>query len=174
MKKYITIIILILLSSCISQNRINKICSTCPTSNIEIHDTIVRDSLVQRYDTINIPSDSSSFYALLECDSLNNIILKNINIKNGENLSTIFLLKDNILKLETKYKGYQFYKTWFEKHRIIKLNSRIDKIKTVEINKLTLIQKILIKSGIIFWVIILIVVVYYIGKNNILKRFLLK
>lgn len=88
MKKLIYIsLFVLLLTSC-------KVVEYVPIeSKVEIKERIVK---------VDVPADSSSIIALLECDSLNQVILKQLNEKNTDDAQSNFTLKNNVVSVKFK------------------------------------------------------------------------
>lgn len=55
--------------------------------------------IVDRYVDVEVPADSSSIYALLECDSLNRVYVKQLKEKSSANATHDFKLTDNQLSI---------------------------------------------------------------------------
>jgi len=89
MKKLLLISLLVLL---------NTACK--PVQQVPIQTkTIVRDRLVN----VPVPADSSWFYALLACDSLNNVYVKSFNESKSNTINQNISIQDN--KLTGKFKS---------------------------------------------------------------------
>jgi len=96
MKKYLIVILISIFA--IS-------CSTKKSIQI-VEKEVVKDSIVYRYeetlvyDTIVTPADSSYIEAYFECDSNNNLILKQLNESEGKQINIKTIYKDNIIRIE--------------------------------------------------------------------------
>jgi hypothetical protein len=117
------LIILLLLSSCVTQKQRTKICNECKI--VEIY----KDSIYLKDTVVKIESDSASYEALLECDSLGNVRILEFNIVNGKYIALQTSLKNNRFKTTAKTDTIQIhvpgvkqfvYRTKIEKIPVVK------------------------------------------------------
>lgn len=78
-------LIMIVLSGCKSHKAVVQV----PVRTVERR--------VTTYIPVRIPGDSASFRAYFECDSLNNVLLKEISEQKSKNISTEYNFKDGLL-----------------------------------------------------------------------------
>jgi hypothetical protein len=145
MKKFLIIIPIIILSGCMTQEKCWK---RFPPS---VNDSIITE-ILYRDSTIYI-TDSAGITALLECDSLGKVRIKQIkDFYAGQFVKPSIVIRDNWLKADCKIDSGRVYFTWKETH--------VKEVKTkvfVKItNKLTGLQNFLCWSGGILWCIFLI------------------
>lgn len=86
------LIIVLLLSSCVTQKQRTKICNECKT--VEVY----KDSIYLKDTIVKLQSDSASYEALLECDSLGNVTISELNIVNGKYIALQTSIKNNKLR----------------------------------------------------------------------------
>jgi len=60
--------------------------------------TVIQERLVP----VEVPADSSSYFALLECDSLNRVFIKQLSESKTSNVTESFKLKNNQLSVNFK------------------------------------------------------------------------
>ena len=60
-----------------------------------------KEKIVERLVPYTIPGDSAHFYALLECDSLNRVMMKNYSEIKGKGIESKIELKDNLLSFSS-------------------------------------------------------------------------
>jgi hypothetical protein len=129
MKPTLTILLLILLTSCVTEKQRNRICATCPQV-IERHDsTVIRESITR--DTSYIPLHDSAFYHLyLKCVDGRVVIDKELK-QLGRMIRQSYTLEDGVLKIQAEIKDSLM-------HVIERLTKEIETIKTE--TKTTIIQ----------------------------------
>jgi hypothetical protein len=144
MKKLIIIALssLIAFSSCTSLRR---------TSNTETNNTVLVDTVVVtkkeilKDTVIQIQSDSSYFEAMIECDSNNRAYIKEINdMRNGNRVITKVVLKDNIIRVNSKINADSikiYWKNYYETEYKNSINSTTTSKESVTIKR----------SGIFSW-----------------------
>lgn len=154
MKAKQILLLFMLMISAISCSSAKKI-STIP---------IQKDSIVyvEKLVPVTIPADSSSVYALFECDSTNKVIMKELTEEKTKNLQTYTDFKTDKNKRSTLvYKIKTVHDTIYVKQ----IDNTIYKEKPIpypvekEINVLHLWQKILMWCGVTF-LILLIIAIY--------------
>lgn len=64
-------------------------CKTLHPGQVVLHDSA---SVVERLIPVTIPADSAWLYALMECDSLNNIVIKQLSESKTKNMQTSYTL----------------------------------------------------------------------------------
>jgi hypothetical protein len=126
MKKLLLVLALILTTSCVTQKKRAKICATCPTHTIDsiyvekhITDTIVK-----------FEADSASMEALLACDSLGNVYIKELSQSQGNFLTLQAYLKNN--KFIAKAKHDTIIKHVPGVKEVIYITKKTEVTKTVE------------------------------------------
>lgn len=96
----ITLSLLLLAGGCSPCRLISKYADRCLKIK-EKTDTIIRDTTIINYTDTVIKPDSSIIRAYLECDSNNNVIIKQINEYKGQYTSTTLRLKNNVLYIKS-------------------------------------------------------------------------
>ncbi len=141
---------LILLISCKSQAPLIEV----PMKTVERRVT----TLVPFY----MPSDSSMLRVWLECDSMNNVLLKALDEQKTKNMSSDLSLRDGLLEYNTKTHPDTVYlpsdTTFIERDVLV----RVEVVK--EVNVLTRWQKIRMRAGDITLVILLVIGVWKLAK----------
>jgi hypothetical protein len=146
------LIILLLLSSCSLERRLEKYCPLC-----------VQESIIEYRDTtIEIPGETVTVVDSLYCDSLGNVVSRFGDIlkdKNGKILSLETRLRNNVYysraKVDTVY-------------RTIKGNKEVIYLKGKDIKYVPSIINFLAYIGGISLILLLIYIVYRIIKNRLL------
>lgn len=92
MKKLLVILLgLIVLSGCMTERRLNRICKVCPEKVIRKDSIVTKDSIsiieTIRLDTVITPEDSAWYYAYLKCKDGSVPKLYNSNSKQGKRTS---------------------------------------------------------------------------------------
>ena len=111
-KTFWIIFILILMTSCSLEKRLNKYCPLCTQKDSVVTVTQIRDT------TINIPGETVYIEDTLFCDSLGNVYASRLAEKDGTIIKLQSRIRDNkykvIAKTDTIYrtiKGNTIYKT---------------------------------------------------------------
>jgi len=109
-----------------------------------------------------VPADSSYLSLLLECDSLNNVIVKELQEQNSKNTSTDFSISNNKVVYKTIYKYDTIYvpvtDTVIIKDKPIKVEV------PVEVNRLRWWQEALMWAGSVMLVAVILIVFKFIIK----------
>ncbi len=179
MKKSILITVLLLIATqSFSGNLIDRIkakrCSRCPVQ------TIVRDSIIERFtvrdSTITIPADSSWYFALLECDSLGNVqVVKEETNNSGQSSITTNLTPvkpktpgkgkpQTQFRADCKCDSSSIFITWLERNKEHYQNTQITLPPKYIPMPLSKMQKYFLKSGKIFNLLILALIIGFVGK----------
>lgn len=179
MKKSILISMLLLIATqSFSGNLLDRIkarrCSRCPVQ------TIYRDSIVEKVvmkdTTITLPADSSWYYALLECDSLGNVVAVKEETNNSKqssittNLTPVKPKGGNKGKPQTQFRAdckcdsSTIYISWLERNKDHFQNTQITLPPKYIPMPLSKMQKYFLKSGKIFNLIILCIIIGFVGK----------
>ena len=163
------ICIYILISGCVTEKQRIKICSTCPQKVVT--NTVIKDSIIEKITPYMIEPDSASFWALLDCDSNNHVLISQLETWNGKILKPNYYFKHDTLFMNVKIDSLKIYAKYKEKYYS---DSTINTIY-IEVNKLTRWQSWrLITLNILFILLFLYiayrVIRFYINKYNILKR----
>ena len=98
----------------------------------------IREKVVERLIPYEIPADSTQFYALLECDSLNNVILKEFSEYKGSRIESNFSLNQNKLLYNTYRQSDVGYVKATDSIRIEKIPYPVE--VPVKVNELTKFQ----------------------------------
>jgi hypothetical protein len=127
MKKLIPLLlILIVLTSCVTERKRLKICANCPTK-IE---TIVRDSIVRKDSTIRIQGETITEYVRIECPdgAKPTVITKSKSGKRGRVETK--MVDPNALKVDCIIDSASVVIAWNETHRTVKT----EKVLPSEVN----------------------------------------
>jgi hypothetical protein len=73
---------------------------------------VVHDSLVV------IPADSSAITALFECDSLNQVIMREITVLKGTRLIPEVTFRNQVFRMTTRLDSLGVYLQWKQKHEV--------------------------------------------------------
>src|SRR5690606_19894792 len=109
---YITTLLVILCSGCVLDRMAKnpvfkaKVCNSCGGRDTSIINNIDSTFIIHKDTNIVIPNDTAALRIKLECDSLGNVFIRDINNKNGKITYLNHLLKDNQLLIEA-LKGEQ-------------------------------------------------------------------
>lgn len=119
MRKILTILSLLILNGCASTPRLVQ--SDSITTIIEV----VRDSVVYA------PADSSFIKAWFECDSLNHVIMTDLETASGNNLTQQAIFDSGIFIVKAKIDSLAVYLRWKERHEKIKVAKTITVEKVI-------------------------------------------
>ena len=156
--KYL-VILLVLLSSCSLERRLEKYCPLCTQKDSTVFITQIRDT------TINIPGETVYIEDTLFCDSLGNVYASRLAEKDGTIIKLQSRIKDNkykvIAKVDTIYRtvrGNTIYKT-----KLVTKTQKPQKIKYIPgwINFLAWV-------GGIFLIILILYILYKLIKSKII------
>jgi hypothetical protein len=101
MKHYLfTFAIITLISACATQKK-----PVIPVPVILTEKTTVKDKITP----VTVEGDSSNITALFECDSLNKVIMKQLNEVKGNNVNSNAEFKDGQFKYKTVYKDREVF-----------------------------------------------------------------
>lgn len=71
---------------------------TVSTQYVKVDSVVYSEKLITKYDTIVTPADSASIKAYFECDSLGNVLIRQLNEEKGKmKVSTVF--KNNTIEV---------------------------------------------------------------------------
>jgi hypothetical protein len=156
MKSKLTIILLLFLSSCSLERRLEKYCPLC------VQETKIETVIEYRDTTIEIPGETVTIVDSLYCDSLGNVVSRFGDVlkdKNGKILSLETRLRNNVYysraKVDTVY-------------RTIKGNKEVIYLKGKDIKYVPSTINFLAYIGGISLILLLIYIAYRIIKNRIL------
>ena len=117
---FILITTLVCLAACNSQRAIQRACAKCGKSSAvqaSVDSFFLFDTIVLRDTTITTVRDESSITALLQCDSLGNVLLHVIDsVVNGKAKPAV-TIKKNILTSRCVCDTTAIAFSWIEKHR---------------------------------------------------------
>jgi hypothetical protein len=121
MKPPLTFLLAILLTSCVTERKRNRICATCPQI-IERHDsTVIRESISR--DTTYVPMMDSAFYQLyLKCIDGRVVIDKELK-QLGRMINLSYTLEGNMLRIQSDVQDSLM-------HIIERLTKEINTVKT--------------------------------------------
>jgi hypothetical protein len=144
---------------------------SCKTTRPAIIEVPVqyKERIVERLVPVELPADSANVFALLECDSTKQVILKELSEEKSKRIQSLFSFDSGLLK----YKAKTIHDTVYlpAKDSIIYKEIPIRVEIPIEINRLTKWQKFQMNAGRLFFLIIILYVIYTVfkWKNRILK-----
>lgn len=103
------------------------------------------EKVVERLVPVSMPADSTSFYALLECDSMNNVVLKQLNEQKSKGIKSDFNFNNGRLDYNAKTVPDTVYIP--AKDSIIYKEIPVEVPRIVEVNVLSTWQTIQIWFG---------------------------
>ena len=127
MKKYLILIMAAFLTSCgtVKYVPVEKITETI-TEIVEV----IRDT------TIYVSSDKATVNALLECDSLGSVMIKDIAVLQGKlNAKTSIIIKDNVITAECECDSIAIYAQLKDRYKTTTTSTSETKIQPVEIKE---------------------------------------
>jgi hypothetical protein len=95
------ILLCILLTSCITEKKRREICNECKV--VQLDSIYIKDTVVK------VNSDTAFIETKLDCDSLGNVRMVEINQLNGKLISMQAKLKDNTLRIISKTDTIKVY-----------------------------------------------------------------
>jgi len=95
------ILLCILLTSCITEKKRREICNECKV--VQLDSIYIKDTIVK------VNSDTAFIETKLDCDSLGNVRLVEINQLNGELIKMEFKLKNNALRIISRTDTIKVY-----------------------------------------------------------------
>ncbi len=119
--------------------------------------------IVEKEIPVPMPQDSASMYALFECDSTNQVIMRQLEEQKTQDVNTTTSFIDGILRYKFKTVRDTVYVHKTDSFVYAEKPIRIK--ETVEVNKLKSWQKLLIWSGVLAWVILIGGIVFNITKR---------
>ena len=124
-----------------------------------IEKTIVKDSIVERVrdSVVTIPPDSAWIKALLECDSLGQVHLKQLlSYKSGANINPpVVTVKENVLTALSKTDSINIYLRIKDRYQYATTDNTKYEKEIIEVNRLTKWQGFQIILGKIFAILLL-------------------
>jgi len=150
---FLILLLIVSLTGCISEQRCQKRYPPAErTETVIQHDTVtsVKDSLIP------LPADSGLIRALLECREGKVVISQIQEIRPGKKIVPFIDLKNNILTAGAKIDSSSIYFAWKETH----IRESKVQLKVIEkpVYKVTGFQNFLTWSGMIGWMILLLVI----------------
>ena len=155
---FILFALILVLSSCKPKQHITQ-----DTTNTSQEVIIQHDKLTP----VALPVDSSHIIAKFECDSNFNVVLKELNEIKTRNIQSAFDWRDGFLDMRLKFGGDTVYIPGTDFYWKVNTTAKktITITKTVKVEKqLSWMQKLLIGSARIFFVLLFITVLYFIVK----------
>ena len=126
-----------------------------------------REKVVERPVPYPVPGDSTQFYALLACDSLNNVILKEFSEYKSGRIESRFSLRQNMLSYNTYRPPDTVYVMAKDSIRIENIPYKVE--VPVEVNKLTRYQSFQVKAAVAAELLILGWLASKLNWKNIIK-----
>lgn len=126
-----------------------------------------KEKVVERLVPYEVPADSAQFYALLECDSMKNIIIREFSEYKSTGMQSGFSLNQNAL-------SYVAYRTVDTVYILVKDTTRIAnipypvKVETfVKVNELTKFQSFQMKAALVSEALVVLLLILGIKNINI-------
>lgn len=127
----------------------------CKTQKPIVNEQVVKDSVYvyeQYTDTIiTILPDSANIIALLECDSVGNVLLRELEQEQGKNIALSMKLKDNVISIDSRCDSLQHI--IYKLRQIINEKQTTDQTQVVQVKYVPKYYKI---TSIGFWVLFVI------------------
>jgi len=142
-------------------------CRTGKPPGTSISSAEIRERVVEKLVPYRLPADSAQFYALLACDSLNNVILQEVSEWKGKNMQSEFSLKENALLYRVVEKSDTIYILAKDSIRYEQIPYKVE--VPVEVNQLTRYQSFQVKAAIITELLILGWLASKLNWKNIIK-----
>lgn len=136
------------------------ILSGCKTAQVPVKEVPVqyKERVVERLVPVELPQDSSSVLALFECDSLNNVIMKELNEVKTKRIQTAYTYRDGALSY--RLNAIPGIINVRATDSIVLKEVPIKVPVPYEVNKLTWLQRIQIRGGQLFFILIITGIVY--------------
>jgi len=148
MKHFALLAIIFIMSSCSVKKKFTS--DTVRDSIVVVKDSIrVEIREVVRDTTILVPADSALIRALLECDSLGQVRIKEISeLRTGQKTKPSIKITDNTIEIECKVDSHLVYLYW--KDRYEKQQSFSDKAEAV--NTSLIVKEKIVKKRLPWWI----------------------
>lgn len=122
MRKYLKILLLLLLAGCAVQH------TPVTTDTVTVTREMVRDSLVI------IPPDSAWLKAWFECDSMNQVVMTELEESKGKTIRQEAVFESSgAITINARVDSQAIYLAWKERHDTATITNTV--IKTVEVEK---------------------------------------
>lgn len=121
-----------------------------------------KERIVERLVPVELPADSANFFALLECDSTNQVIMKKLSEEKSKRVQSLFSFDSGLLKYKARTVRDTVYIA--AKDSIIYEEVPIRVEVSVEVNKLTAWQIFQMWAGRLLFVLIALIIVYAVIK----------
>ncbi len=120
-----------------------------PSSKVEIDSVFVKTVERVRDTILVVEADSSLLKAYVECDSLNNVRIRQIiSYKQGRKMPVPQInIKDNILTAKASLSDEKLLFQYKERYNELKIKSQKQEIKVIEVNRIKNWQKTLMLLG---------------------------
>lgn len=136
-------------------------CKTQRPSVIEVP-VQYKERIVERLVRVDIPADSSNFYALMECDSTNQVILKELGEEKSKRMKSLFSFDAGVIKYKVKTVRDTVFVT--AKDSIIYREIPITVEIPIEVNRITAWQKLQMNAGRLLLLILVLYAIYTVYK----------
>lgn len=133
MRMFIFLLVTLLLFSCKSPQ---------PVSQVPI---VEREKIVERLVPVAVPADSTAIFALFECDSLNNVIMKQLAEHKSKGVESDFSFNDGRFNYNAKTKPDTVYIPVADSVKYKEIP--VEVVRTVKVNELTRWQTIRMHIG---------------------------
>ncbi len=134
-------------------------CKTAKMPTVKPVQVQYKERVVERLVPIEMPGDSSAIQALFECDSLNNVIMKELTEEKTKRVESKVSFSDGLLSYKTIVKRDKAYLP--SKDSIVYQEVPVEVPVPVEVNKLTKWQKMQINAGRLFLTLLVAALIYF-------------
>jgi len=127
-------------------------------SETTTNERIVTVTETLRDTTVVVKADTASIRAFLECDSLNNVVMRELQIEKGRKVNPEVKFKQGVLEVIMPVDSEAVYISWKERHEQVTDSTKVSKVTVVK-EKPPWYSKILNNIIVAFVAIVLFVVV---------------
>lgn len=96
------------------------------------NERIVKVTETLRDTTVIVKPDSASVRAFFECDSLNQVVMRELEIVKGRKVTPIVKYIDGVLKITMPVDSEAVYISWKERHELVTDSIKVSKVTTVK------------------------------------------
>lgn len=96
------------------------------------NDRIVTVTETLRDTTVIVKADTASVYMFLKCDSLNQVVMRELEIVKGRKVTPIVKYVDGVLKITMPVDSEAVYISWKERHELVTDSIKVSKVTTVK------------------------------------------
>lgn len=141
--------------------------ASCKSAQVPVQQVPIqyKERVVERLVPIQIPADSASVQALFECDSLNRVIMLELNESKSKGVQSGASFRNGNFKYIFKTVHDTIYIP--AKDSIIYQEIAVEVPVPYEVNKLTWEQRISIRAGHLFFVMLIVGMAYMVAKGKL-------